>query len=118
MAFVVEFDKSEDGEIVGGRWYHTRNIFSDTTDSEDEGFDSLTGDTGDAYERVITRATVRKLLAQLPEDDRVILHEVFWEGKNCKEIAEERGVNLWAIRKLRRQALKKLRSLALQWGLL
>ena len=50
------------------------------------------------------------LLAELPEDQRDILHRRYWLGQNYKQIAEQRGETADRIRAGERQGIRTLRT--------
>ena len=56
----------------------------------------------------LNRESVRKLLESLPENQRVILHKVYFEGKSHSEIASELELPLGTIKSRLRLAMKKL----------
>jgi len=67
--------------------YRTRQ--RQQTDSWDEGFDELMGDDGTTLLEARSEArAVRRLVAELPEDQRAVLMLVAVEGLSCKEAAE------------------------------
>lgn len=67
--------------------YRTRQ--RQQTDSWDEGFDELMGDDGTSLLEARSEArAVRRLVAELPEDQRAVLMLVAVEGLSYKEAAE------------------------------
>jgi len=67
--------------------YRTRQ--RQQTDSWDEGFDELMGDDGTTLLEARSEArAVRRLVAELPEDQRAVLMLVAVEGLSYKEAAE------------------------------
>jgi len=67
--------------------YRTRQ--RQQTDSWDEGFDELMGDDGSSLLEARSEArAVRRLVAELPEDQRAVLMLVAVEGLSYKEAAE------------------------------
>lgn len=67
--------------------YRTRQ--RQQTDSWDEGFDELIGDDGTTLLEARSEArAVRRLVAELPEDQRAVLMLVAVEGLSYKEAAE------------------------------
>ena len=67
--------------------YRTRQ--RQQTDSWDEGFDELMGDDGTSLLEARSEArAVRRLVAELPEDQRAVLMLVAIEGLSYKEAAE------------------------------
>jgi RNA polymerase sigma factor (sigma-70 family) len=50
-------------------------------------------------------------LYSLPEADRLLLHQLYWEGYTETEIAQQRGVSVQAVSKRKRAALQKLHEI-------
>lgn len=56
------------------------------------------------------RLTVAPLLARLDEDERRVLHLLFWEGRTTREAAETLGASQSKIARTKRRAIEKLRA--------
>lgn len=56
-------------------------------------------------------ADLHAALNSLPEDDRQLLHQLFWERYTETELALQQGVSVQAVSKRKRSALKKLREM-------
>lgn len=66
----------------------------------------------DVIERSETRcADLYAALDSLPEGDRRLLHQLFWERCTETELARQQGVSVQAVSKRKQAALKKLRKL-------
>lgn len=54
------------------------------------------------------RKALLEALEGLPEEERVLIHSIYWEGAKLRTLAQERGVSVQAISKRRRRIISKL----------
>jgi RNA polymerase sigma factor (sigma-70 family) len=63
-----------------------------------------------ALEEIERRATIAKLVATLPEDQRLVITRRFLEHRSTREIAQEMRRTEGAVKQLQFRALENLRA--------
>ena len=112
LAVELEMDRDEVIEgLVAGSSYSTKSIDSGGSgDDEDFSLADRMGDDDPMYEQVEARATLRPMLAQLPERDRAIVVMRFFENMTQSQIAERVGVSQMQVSRLLAKSLAQLRE--------
>jgi RNA polymerase sigma factor (sigma-70 family) len=81
------------------------NVVEEELASRDESFGVETGYA--VAERRPSEEAVRHFVAELPENQREIVHDVFWDGMSHTEAAERRGVSRPAVSRTLHRVYKR-----------
>lgn len=117
MAVIVEIEEQE-GKVLKVKTYH----LSDEALRDDEESDDWLSEIGTfdvRFDQFINAATVHKLLqaAPLTQKEQAVLRLTYWGDVSDAVIAQILRINPLKVKDIRRNAIRKLRRLARQWGI-
>ena len=114
LADLVEADEEDVLEAMelGQTAYQGASLDQPTGDDDAATVGDRLEASDDTVEEASTRASLRSLLARLPERERTILYLRFFEDMTQSDIAEEVGLSQMHVSRLIRQSLDQLRRVA------
>lgn len=95
--------------MIASNGYSTRSTLSLVTEDDDDLYDRL-GTVDARLDKVLDVATVRPLLAALPDRERTILVMRFFEDMSQSQIAERIGISQMHVSRLLSSSLAALRA--------
>ena len=113
LAEVLEISREDvvDSMLAAGAYrVHSIDAPVSTGDSAPRMVSDTVGDVDQGFDRITDEATVRPLLAALPERERTVLYLRFFESMTQSQIAEKIGVSQMHVSRILERTLRELRD--------